>query len=135
MSGACCMSIEKEERGEKEKKNSSSVAINISSCLASSTLVKHKIGLMEEEVEDQRSNLHKCNYARFIRYHFCRTRLFRARRAQREVNINKQVRQKWLHKMSVIQYFFYFSPILKIHLKKSSKHNARKIIFGKYKGW
>jgi hypothetical protein len=68
MSGACCISTEKEERGEKEKKNSSSVAINISSCLASSTLVKHKIGLMEEEVEDQRSNTNY--YARFIRYHF-----------------------------------------------------------------
>jgi hypothetical protein len=44
MSGACCMSIDKEERGEKEEKdNSTSVAINISSCLANSILVKHKI--------------------------------------------------------------------------------------------
>jgi hypothetical protein len=64
MSGACCMSIDKEERGEKEEKdNSTSVAINISSCLANSILVKHKIGLIKEEVKDQRSNLHKCNYA------------------------------------------------------------------------
>jgi hypothetical protein len=58
----------KKKEEKKKKKNSSSVAINISSCLASSTLVKHKIGLMEEEVEDQRSNTNY--YARFIRYHF-----------------------------------------------------------------
>jgi hypothetical protein len=41
---------------------------------------------------------------------------------------------KMAYKTSVIQYFFYFSPILNLELKKSSKHNAMKIIFGKYKG-
>jgi hypothetical protein len=41
---------------------------------------------------------------------------------------------KMAYETRVIQYFFYFAPILYFKFKKSSKHNARKIIFGKYKG-
>jgi hypothetical protein len=38
------------------------------------------------------------------------------------------------YEMSVMQYFFYFVTILNFKLKKSSKHNARKIICTTYKG-
>jgi hypothetical protein len=36
---------------------------------------------------------------------------------------------------SVIQYFFYFAPILNFKLKESSKHNAKKINLADRKGW
>jgi hypothetical protein len=40
---------------------------------------------------------------------------------------------KMAYKTSVIQYFFYFAPILNFKLKKKFKHNARKVRQGHYK--
>jgi hypothetical protein len=42
--------------------------------------------------------------------------------------------EKMAYKTSVIQYFFYFVPILNFKLKKSLKHDGRKINLVDIKG-
>jgi hypothetical protein len=42
---------------------------------------------------------------------------------------------KMSYETSVIQYYFYFAPILNLKLKKRPKHNAKKINLADIKGW
>jgi hypothetical protein len=39
------------------------------------------------------------------------------------------------YETSLIQYFFYFAPILNLKSKKHPKHNAKKINLADIKGW
>jgi hypothetical protein len=56
----------------------------------------------------------------FYKTLFCRT-TSAARSIYKANNCDKMA-----YKTSVIQYFFYFAPILNFKLKKGSKHNAKK---------
>jgi hypothetical protein len=68
---------------------------------------------------------------------FCRTRFLEHEERSDECYKQTSAKKGLVKLVSYIQYFFYFAPILILYfkLKKRSKHNARKIIFGKYKGW
>jgi hypothetical protein len=61
----------------------------------------------------------------FYKTPFCRTRfLEHDERSEEYYKANNC--DKMAYKTSVIQYFFYFAPILNFKLKKGSKHNAKK---------
>jgi hypothetical protein len=69
----------------------------------------------------------RCVVVVFYKTPFCCTRfLEHEERSDECYKANKC--DKMAYKTSIIQLFFLFYPL-------SSKHNARKIIFGKYKGW
>jgi hypothetical protein len=79
-------------------------------------------------------NVHRVSNNSYLLYEFykapfCRTRFLEHEECSDECyKANKC--DKIAYKTSIIQFF----SILPLKFKKSSKHNVKKIIFGKYKG-
>jgi hypothetical protein len=83
-------------------------------------------GLFHDFIRNENSYL----LYEFYKTPFCRTRFLEHEECSDECSKANKC-DKMAYKTSIIQYFFN----LLLKFKKSSKHNARKIIFDKYKGW